>query len=484
MDLTHLPPAIAQRLEFITNTLSLADPKTDDLGRAAAACEDLLTADRTNSGIIFLLGTVYMKVGKFGIAENLFQRAIQLSPDAPEVYNNLGFICHSEGRVEEATVAFNRCLELQPDNVEAMSNLASVFVNNGTPQRALDACDQVLAADPTQVDAKWNRALALLEMGRWDEAWPAYRAGLDLGGRSSLHRKARHTSLPYWDGDPSVPVVVYGEQGVGDELMGYSMIPDLLDAGVDFVLEAHPRLVNIAREAFHGVPVYGTRKLDDDGAMVFAEHPHLRAKIPILGLGEYFRSTDASFPRVPYLDHMERLTDLLPPLAQRLHVGLSWSGGTQPTRGDLRSIALGAFLPMMEHFGDQVQWISLQYDPAEAPGLHGPVVAQFSKDTKVPVHHWPHIINDLDLCYAGLLPQLDLVVSVNTSLVHACGAFGVRCVTLTPSKPAWRYGMKGIRMPWYGNHVRVARQETEGDWSAPLQVAFEAITTRLGSKAA
>ena len=487
MDLTSLPEPIAKRLHQITQALSAETATLEDLAKAAASCEDLLSFDRTNAGALFLLATTYMKVQKFGVAENLFHRALQIQPKAAEVYNNLGYICHTEGRIDEAEEAFKMCLELQPGNIEAMSNLASVFVNNGTPERALAACDACLLVAPNQADAKWNRALALLEMGRWAEGWDAYKAGLELATGSSVRRKTRYATLPYWSGSADDYVVVYGEQGLGDEIMGYSMVNDLIANDVNFILEVHPRLVTLIRTTWPDVPVYGTRKVEDDGAMILAENPDLTAKIPLLGLGGIYRRTDESFKRghLPYLwregpdEWYEEVYRLIPDL-KAPRVGLSWSGGTMPTRGDIRSLPLGAYLPMMKRFGDRVQWVSMQYDPAEAPGLHTHIVEAFNRDNDVNLIHEPTLINDIDLGYTGLLVTCDLVISVNTSLVHACGALGTQCVCLTPTKPAWRYGLSGNRMPWYGEHVTVERQPMDGDWGAPLDAAEDRVAALLG----
>ena len=129
------------------------------------------------------------------------------------------------------------------------------------------------------------------------------------------------------------------------------------------------------------------------------------------------------------------------------------------------------------------EWVSLQYDPADKPGWNEPIVKQFNADTGLNIHHWPDVINNLDEDYGGLIHALDLIISVNTSLVHACGAYGVTCWTLTPSKPAWRYGLTGREMPWYGPWVQQMRQ-TGDDWGPVLKYLETAIPDYLSHKEA
>ena len=470
--MAELPDYVRERVEAITSVLMLEHPGDEQLAAAAGYCEELLRADRENAGAIFLIATVYLKAGKHGLAENLYMRALQLAPDMPEIYNNLGSIYQLEGRTAEALEAFSKTQELDPDNNEALGNLASVYVNNHTPDKAIELADRLLEREPDNNDAIWNRGLAYLEKGMWDEGWKAYRHGLNLRGTASGVRKYRdYGGLPYWDGTPDQTVIVYGEQGVGDEILGYSMLPDLIAHGVRPILETHPRLVNIARNSFdEAFPIYGTRK-GEESEITWPKWHNADARIPIIGLAEYFRGGNmADWPeRKPYLKpdiaNKERIRRQFD---ERPVVGISWAGGTLPTRADLRSLSMSQIHPLLAEFQDRINWVSLQYDPAEQMGFYGPLVAGFTKDTGVNLAHDSTLINDLDICYPALLPACDLVISVNTSVVHACGAFGVPCWALTPWRAAWRYQLEGNHMPWYGGHVEVMRQDETESWTPVL----------------
>ena len=475
-------PWVLERITHVSKILQDEKSSDEDLAVAAQLCETLLMIDRDNPGVVFLLATVYMRAGKYGIAENLLYRTIQLKHKSPEAWNNLGFICQSEGRWAGADKAFTTAIAQAPGNLEAQSNLASLYVNNGTPAKALRMCDAVLKEAPTMVDALWNRALALLELGKWQEGWEAYRTGLAMSDRSSVSRKVRYRELPYWDGN-IIPggknLVVYGEQGVGDEIMGFSMINDAIKlTGGRMVLETHPRLMNIAREAFPDIHVYGTRKAPEGS---WQANENLGAQIPLLGLGEYFRSSDAAFlaGAKPYLDPdhegvaraREKYAEPGKPL-----IGISWAGGSMTTRADVRSLPMKWLHEnLLAEFANDVTWMSLQYDPPEQPGFYTRVTDGYRRDTGVNLIHDVDAINDLDVCYLSVAPACDLIISVCTSLVHACGATGTNVMVLTPREVAWRYGQQGPRMPWYGEHVTLARQARAGYWDEPMAQVRKAV---------
>ena len=460
----------------------VSSPDPEKLRECQQIVEFLLTHDRNNYQLLFMLGSTYMRQNRHAMAEHLFRRVLDMAKEAgkelPEAWNNLGYTLDAEARKDEALACFHHAISLKSDEAAFVNNVATSYVNNGTPEQAIEWCDKALALDPEMHDAKWNKGLAHLELGHWHEGWEGYRHGLFMEGSSSGKRKTRDyhdDGTPYWEGSAGKSVVVYGEQGVGDEILATSMLEEAADRA-NIIYEAHPRLVNIMRHTFgHRLPIYGTRKQDQIPWPLWHE---IDAKCPIFDLGRLLRQRDEDFPRVAYLKPFEEQVahyrEQLAQLGPKPKIGVSWKGGSLVTRHDLRSLPLASWLPI---FGAiDADWISLQYDPADRPGLNAPIVEAFVSEHGVELHHWPDIINDLDQCYGGLMHALDLVISVNGSVVHACGAYGLPCWVLTPSRPAWRYGLSGDRMPWYGDWVKQYRQQGD-DWTP----AIETLVTDLRS---
>lgn len=468
-------------------TLAKDQLTREELLECASNIEQTLQIDRDNPGLVFLMGSVYLRAGRYALAEHWFRRCLDMH-EMHEAWNNLGFLCQQEGRHDESNACFQKALDINPDSPELLNNIATGLINNGTPDEAIAACQKALEADPDAKDPRWNMALAQLEKGDWKNGFQGYRLGLDMTVNSTGKRKLRHYreegEPPWWDGTPGKTVVVYGEQGVGDEIMGASMLPDLLSQN-DVVLEAHPRLVNIFRHTWGSqIPIYGTRKANWR-ELAWPNWHQIDYKCPIIQLAEFFRREDSDFPRTAYLkpydDKVEDYQRKLARLSDRPKIGISWKGGTPSTRSDLRNIPLQLWESFFKRW--DVDWISLQYDPADAPGFTQPIVDSFNEHTGLNIHHWTDTVNDLDECYGGLIHALDLVISVNTSLVHACGAYGVDCRVLTPSKPAWRYGLTGPRMPFYGDHITQYRQEGD-DWGSALDTLANDLDEFLRMRAA
>ena len=188
-------------------------------------------------------------------------------------------------------------------------------------------------------------------------------------------------------------------------------------------------------------------------------------------LGRLFRTDAAQFTGQPYLKPSPAAqaawAERLGPRDDRLRVGLSWRGGLATTRRGSRSLSLDQLTPILDLPG--CEFVSLQYGDVSAE-LAGRPVRAFAPDAT-------HDLDDL----AALAAELDVVVSVQTALVHLCGAIGQDCLTLIPHNAEWRYGASGPSMPWYRS-VRLLRQDRAGGWEPVVAQAAEAIQRRVAGR--
>lgn len=428
----------------------------------------LLDRKPDNPDLLFYLGTCLMKRGFFALPEMLLKKALEINPNGVSAWNNLGALLKDDNRIEEAEAAFRKALELygdgDPKELSTMySNLATLYVNAGNPQKALEYSDKAVELDAENQQARWNRGLAHLEMGLWKEGWEGYECGFVGSKRKD---KTYPIDLPVWDGTEGKNVIVYGEQGLGDEIMFASMIGEL-SKRANIVYDAHPRLADIMRTSFPEIPVYGTRKTDE---MPWFKFHTYDAKISIGSLGKFFRNKAEDFPKTPYLKadpvlskkYKKKLSQCKKP-----KIGISWKGGYKKTRKDLRSVTLEQLAPIFKFDAD---FFSLQYTPTAKEEVDA-----FCDSAGMAIHHWQPEIDNYDLT-AALVDNLDLVISVCTSIVHLSGAMGKECWCLTPSQPAWRYGIAGD-MPWYDS-VKLFRQEGE-DWETTINKVYEGLCLRF-----
>lgn len=424
-------------------------------------CEGLylqiLDQEPDNWTVLFLISGIYLATERNGLAIALLNRAASLKPGCAEVFNNLGTAYKRQYKHAEAERALRRAIELKPDDTDQWNNLGTMHINEGSPEQGLPAFDRALRLDPNNVHAHWNRALALLEMGRYAEGFKEYAWGL-----KSADRQHRTYGAPDWDGKHVGTLVVYGEQGIGDEIMFASLIEEARQRCDRLVFDCHPRLVSLFERSL-GVECHGTRK---DEITPWAAEIQIDAACPIGGLAQFFRRSFSDFPRTAYLqpdpERMDAMKKRLESLPTGLNVGIGWKGGKHKTRTTARSMTLDDMTPMLQL--PNINWISLQYTPEASEEI-----AEYKKRTGLEIHHWPEVVNANNYDEtAALVSALDLVISVNSSVVHLAGAMGQLCWTMTPVRKAWRYySPDGSRMAWYGS-VEQFTQERDGDWTAVI----------------
>lgn len=420
-----------------------------DYAEAEKHYDQLLTQNHDNAGLLATMGTMFIQSQRYGLAIHMLHRAVTLTPQS-DILCNLGIAYKYTGQYTKAHEYFKRACSGNA-SASAYTNYSALFVNNGTPEKGLELARKALKIDPQESMAHWNMAMCYLERGQWAEGWDENEWGFD----AKMRVRRNIDDKPYWDGTEGKTIAVYGEQGLGDEIMFASMLPDLM-AKNNVILECHPRLKTLFEKSFPGLPCYGTR---DQPEITWQNGHDIDYSVSIGSLGKWFRRSREAFPGTPYLK-----ADPLP-RGKKFRVGISWTGGMKQGRIRTRSIPLAWWEPILSTSG--VEFVSLQYTDADAE--IDAVNAQgydIKKTPEAKAHDYYET--------AQLVASCDLVISCCTSVVHLAGALGVPCWVMVPSKPAWRYGVTG-GMPWYRS-VRLYRQpKGEADaWKPVVQrVAFD-----------
>lgn len=414
---------------------------------------------------LYLLGTLYLQQGKIGLAANLFKQALLIKKDHFECWNNLGNCYKSVNKEADGEACFKTALAIQGrkdnDYADIYNNLCTLHINSGTPESGIEPALKALELDPIHPDANWNLSLLYLEKGNFAKGFELYHWGFKTKNR--IYREYEKGEA-YWDGTPGKSVVVWGEQGIGDEILFASMIPDLQKTARRVIFECHPRLVNIFKESFPDITIYPTRK------DAYIEWPNkdkdFEAKIAIGDLAKFFRKDINDFPaHEGYLkaskERIEHYKTKLSKLGDRPKIGISWTGGYIKTRKDYRTVSLDQWKNILKQPAD---FISLQYTPDAYN-----TIAEIEDRFDVRIHHWPSAVQNQDYHEtAALVSSLDLIITVNTAIHHIAGALGKPCFTLTPVGKAWRYySPDGISNPWYPS-VRQFENKKHGEWSDVL----------------
>ena len=417
----------------------------------------LLNKHHDNWALLQYLGCLYLQQGKNGLAMALFRRSLELNKECPETWNDLGLAYKNEFQHEQAKKCYFQSMKYDKsteNEVKVLANLTGVYVAEGNPEEGLPLALRAISLKPGNVGAHWNLALMLLEMGNYKDGFKEYEWGLMLDPNNKTQRHSRTYAwthddgtaepCPLWDGTKGKTVVVYGEQGIGDEIMFASCIPDLMRDCKEVIFDCHPRLERLFRDSFPGVILHPTRK--EDTLFWRGEH-RIDYQVAIGSLPYFYRRN--GFEKKAYLKAHPK------PKTGKPRIGIGWIGGAKSTRIEVRSMHLRWLLPILQQ---DAEFYSLQYNDKSSE----------IKDVDVEIiETGQEKSQDYGEC-ADLVAGLDLVIAVNTSVVHLAGALGVPCWTLTPNKPAWRYGIKGEDMLWYPS-VRQFRQGKDEDWGKVIE---------------
>ncbi len=513
----------ADALPHFARAIALAPNRADTLNNAAATAARL---GRHADALMFLqkavtlqpryadaynnLGGVLREMGRHEEALANYDRALAIRPGYVAAHYNRGNGLAALHRYEEALASYDRAIALDPRHGQSFNNRGIVLQALQRPEEAIASLDRALELDPTRAESWCNRGNGYRDTHQFDAALADYARAIEVRGdypeamfnRSILHL-LRGDFVPGWreyeqrwrfdkfiarsSGSLTRQVIdrlllaperaafvgrrclVVGEQGVGDQVMFASLLVDLCRDAAAVTCLCTGKLRGLFARSYPDIRFIDVDDLPD-GLL-----DEMDVIVAIGSLAHAYRSSAADFPGLPYLrpspEKVAAWQKRLGGEDGRPVIGLSWRGGTVETRGGGRSLSLDDVLPLMRSV--EARFVSLQYGDVAGE------VAAFN------ARHGQNLIclprGEIDAFddLAALVAVTDGVLSVQTALIHLCGALGHDCVTLVPRQPEWRYGLGGEKMPWYGS-VRLLRQGDDGDW-APL---LARVAKALGEDAA
>jgi tetratricopeptide (TPR) repeat protein len=368
------------------------------------------------------------KADNWPVSYHLAKASTVYMPNRAEPWLNLSCCCDQMYLKEEGIKAAQKAVQLSDTptlRASSLMNLASVMINNGMYEKAEPITRQALELNPESRKSMGNLGMALLAQGKWQDGWKNYSACLGLNERQRIDY-----GLPDWNGEDG-RVIVYGEQGLGDEISFASMLPDFKDK--DVVIDCDHRLKGLFERSFPWAKVHGGRWRENYSGE--ADY-----QCAIGELGKFCRNSDSDFPRKPYLlaDQLRRQQwKWLKESVQKPLIGIAWTGGASHTNAKARKLTKAQLQAITQ--GIDAHFVSLEYKPREA----------------VPnIEVYPHatLTKDYDDT-AALVAECDLVICIQTAVAHLAGALGVPCMVLVPEASQWRYAPK--EMLWYGDNFHV-----------------------------
>ena len=403
------------------------------------------------------------KLGKLDEAMACYQRAIELKPQLAEAHYNLGNTLHTLDRLDESAASFERALAVRPEYAEAHYNLGCVFEDLGRLDEALARMARALEIKPDYPQARFGQALAQLRSGDFATGWRNYESRWQSPDHDTPWRAYPQ---PLWRGEKldTGRLLVWGEQGIGDEIQFAGLIPDALRSSNRITLDCDARLKPLFARSFPEIEVVS------GCGPAEAQKAEIAAHLPAGSLPGLFRTTETAFAATatPYLkaDPIERERFRGDYFDGRKLIGLAWHTRNKNT-GRKRTVDLTDFAPLFMLSG--IRWISLQYGDfdglaEQAAAANAPLLIDRSVDQ----------LTNIDR-FAAQVAAMDQVITIDNSTAHLAAALGLPVWLLLPFAADWRWLEKRSNSPWYST-LRIFRQPKIGDW----ETVVESVRSALG----
>lgn len=445
------------------NLLGKLFHKLIDYPAARSAYLNALHLKPDNSDVISNLGALYLDAGDVAKSEILLRRAIELTPTLVKAKNNLGLLLASKGLILEAIEQYKNVLSLRPGNVPALCALGDILSNLGDEEAAQACFRLALESEPGSVVALFNTSSSLLAAGHFAEGWEAYEMRWQF-----RHFEAERPLLnqPRWIGQDLTGrrLFLHAEQGLGDTLQFVRYAILLADRGIEIILAVQPALRQLLLHLHPSIQVvvYGQESL-----------PAFDFYCPLLSLPRIFQTDLLNIPsQVPYirprpedLSYWEARID-----SPNLRVGIVWAGNPLHQRDRIRSVAPAQFGSVTDVGG--ISFYSLQ---------KGPAVAHLDQMPSIdPIVDLDSELRDFTDT-AAAIAQLDLVITVDTSVAHLAGALGKPVWILLSHASDWRWLKQRADSPWYPT-ARLFRQSVLGEWNEVLAQVRHSLETLVANR--
>jgi len=449
----------------------------------ALACHQrAIELDAANAAAHSNLGLVLVALHRDTEALEHQMRALALAPRSAQIHTNLGNVLARIGREPEAEHHLRQAVDSEPDNAAFHLNLGVLLADQGRDEEAERHLRRALSLRPGHALARLDLSCLLLAQGRFDEGWPMHEARHDPS-LPDCGISPPNVELPCWSGESLAgkSLLIWPEQGLGDQIQFCRFVPALKSLGARHVTLACQRPLERLFESLPGVDrVVGADVVNNAfhaEPAALADHDYWTFP---LSLARQLGVRESNLPGapIPYLsarsDHVLDWTRRQRLDAKQhgtdLRVGLVWRGNPMHNNDAERSVAdLQTLAPLWSVRA--VRWVSLQTGAPAArvteSGTPGPWLAL-----------GPQLGDFADT--AAALRTLDLLISVDTSIVHLAGAMGMDCWVMLPHrKTDWRWLRDREDTPWYPVGMRLFRQTKRGDWSGVVARLVEALRARV-----
>ena len=443
------------------NNLSVVFQKQGKLAEAIDTYYKILEIDPTDVGVCRSLGMLLTEQGKLEEAIEAYYKVLEIDSTDARIYNNLGILLKEQGKFKEAIDAYCKALEIFPGYAEAYNNLGNVLQLQGNFEDAAVVYKKALEINSQFSEAHKNLGMLLLLTGELERGWEKYE------WRWKCHdfpSENRNFPQPLWDGTglSDKSVLVWTEQGVGDEIMFANMLDTLSWMAAEIITECEERLVPLFQRSFPKIQ-FVSREQKPNPILLDKDIDY---QVPIGSLAQWLRKNESQFPKKgSYLsassEKVSQLRDKYKGLTDdRFLVGISWKSINHGIEKE-KSTILENWTPILSQ--PDCFFVNLQYGDIKQE------IGEYYSSTGILIYTDQEInpLTNLDN-FAAQISALDLVISISNTTVHISGALGKKVWTLLPYVPDWRWMLKREDTPWYPT-MKLFRQSQMNDWRDVFQ---------------
>ncbi|WP_203412764.1 tetratricopeptide repeat protein [Entomobacter blattae] len=422
-------------------------------------------------------------------ARNVLERSLQIKPNSPEALSNLGLVFMAQGYLPEAGMMFERAAKLAPGDEKILLNYATLLTDMGQKPKATQIYTHILerfkeTENPIAHQAQFNLSTITLSEGKMAQGWSGFDARRFLLGSAP-----QSVPLPEWDGsaDETATILIIPEQGLGDFIQFLRYIP-YASKRVRLIVEVPSALLGLVRSSTAlKAQLWKSCQFIEQGSYRYGA----TARVNLLSL-PYVLKRFSVPDFFPYLGNAKalgqewdsgmggysasRVSRRSMRLRQRLRVGIVWAGSSTYRFDRRRSIAFEQFIPLLKE-QNAVEWWSLQY------GVGADFFAQHAPDVAIKPLQSRTMAQT-----AEIMTGLDLIISVDTALVHLAGAMGLPTWLLNRFGGDWRWSAPFWNADgssvWYSSlrhFTQMTYQPPEKAWTELLKTLSNSLTERVGN---
>ena len=423
---------------------------TENIEEALELCNEAIKIAPNNSDLFLSQGNIFHDLRNFNNAIESYNKVIKLTPKSAEAYCNKANSLECLWEFDEAIIAAKKAIQIKPDLSLAFFNLGSSAMHLNLFDLSMESFNKAIDLKPNYAKYEYAKGTLLLLYGDFKNGWPLWESRWRL---NKLFSPKLETNCSVWTGDKNSKLLVWSEQGIGDQLMFSALLSDLSKKCKDLIVYINPRLISLLKRSMGDICTFYP-----DNKPIPALYD---AQISIGSLGQYLREEEVDFESSRYgflKDDKDKTAEIKKDIAlsNKKICGISWRSKS-PKSGDHKTIPLKYLIKMLNL--DGYAFVSLQYGDTKDE------INDVKSELGIDIVSYEKVdnFNDID-GLTSLIQACDTVITIDNITCQLAGALGKEThVLLTYGSSWWVWMSDRSDSLWYDS-VKIYRQEANKTW--------------------